>query len=100
MSQENVEVVRNRLEGRWKDDRFEVLDYIDAGSEFVMVPFCLVHSVTKPVFWLVFRVDEGKIVDWHSFANEETARRAARRVRAALTLPPEPPPFLPAALGG
>jgi hypothetical protein len=78
MSQKNVEAVRNRLQGRWKDDRFEALDYIDAGFEFVLVPFCLVNSVTKPVFWLVFRVDEGKIVDWHSFANEEIARRAAK----------------------
>jgi hypothetical protein len=77
MSQENIEVVRNRLEGRWKDDRFEALDYIDAGTEYVMVRWCLVESVTKPIFWLLFRVDEGKIVDWRGFASEEAACRAA-----------------------
>jgi hypothetical protein len=78
MSQENVEIVRNRLESRWKRDDFEALDYTDVGTEFVMVKFGLVKTITKPIFWLVFRVDEGKIVDWHSFANEEAACTAAK----------------------
>jgi len=78
MSQENVEVVRKRLEGRWKRDNFEPVDYIDAGGAFVMVVarFALEWR-DPPRVWLVFRVEAGEIADWHSYPSEQAARDAA-----------------------
>jgi hypothetical protein len=90
MSQENVEIVRNRLEGCWKRDSFEPLDYIDAGGRFVLVEVRFVTAVTGLIIWLVFRVDAGKIVDWHSFATEGEARRASK---TGWSGPPHAPVF-------
>jgi hypothetical protein len=82
MSQENVEVVRQLVEGRWKADQFEPLEYIDGTGDLVVFVARLVTRVTAPPgfvprVWIVFRVNEGKVVEWHPHQSEEAARKAA-----------------------
>jgi hypothetical protein len=85
MSQENVEVVRQLVEGRWKRDQFEPLEYIDAGGEFVVFVARLMTKVSAPAsvpdsrprVWIVFRIREGKVAAWHPYPSEEAARKAA-----------------------
>ena len=79
MSQENVEVVRKRVEGRWKRETFEPVDYIDAGGPFVIfvARFALEWRDRAPRVWIVFRVDAGQIVEWKPYPNEQEAKDAA-----------------------
>jgi hypothetical protein len=84
MSQENVEVVRRLVEGRWKRPEFEPLEYIDAGGDCVIFVARLVTQVSSPEHvpdpaprvWCVFRVADRSVVDWRPYPSEQAARKA------------------------
>ena len=83
MSQENVEVVRQLLEGPWKRPQVEPVDYIDWGGPLVLFVARMMNTKVDPpkpinLLWFLFRVEEGKVVKWDPYTTEEAAREAVR----------------------
>jgi ketosteroid isomerase-like protein len=79
MSQENVEIVRRFVETEFKRHGYVPLEYIDAGGDFVVFVFRLEEM--KPPYSFrhgsVFRVREGKVVEWTPYPSKKEARKAA-----------------------
>jgi hypothetical protein len=77
MSQENVEVVR-RFEERVNRGWYVPLEYIDAGEDAVLF-ICRVGRELTGAYvarhWSVFRVRDGKVVDWRPYGSDEAAAR-------------------------
>jgi limonene-1,2-epoxide hydrolase len=80
MSRENVEIVRRWVEEQARPE-FEPLEYIDAGGDAVLFLCRALPEDTGDYVlrhWSVFKVRDGKVVDWRPYAgNEAAARKAA-----------------------